>query len=133
MRSFEHPNIASFYCLAPLASWLNPMKTIKLSTTLKRLRRLNDEIRYHDVFRTPTFTSGVIAFRSRRGVDPKQINHNDKDVVCHVIKGRGRLRFGSRRIALEPGMVCHIPKATPHDFAALKGELVLFYSLIRTR
>jgi hypothetical protein len=30
-------------------------------------------------------------------------------------------------------MICHIPKGTPHDFAAAQsGELVLFYSLIRT-
>jgi mannose-6-phosphate isomerase-like protein (cupin superfamily) len=36
-----------------------------------------------------------------------------------------------KRIQLRPGIVCHIPKGTPHDFAAGKsGELVLFYSLI---
>jgi quercetin dioxygenase-like cupin family protein len=109
------------------------MKTIKISTALKRLHRLNDEIRYHDFFNGGTFTSGVIAFRSRRGADPKQINHDDKDVICQVIKGRGRLRSGGKRIALRPGMVCHIPKATPHDFAAREGELVLFYALIQTR
>jgi quercetin dioxygenase-like cupin family protein len=109
------------------------MKTIKLSAALQRLRKLNDEIRYHDFFTEKTFTSGVIAFRTRKGVDPKQINHDDRDVVCQVIKGRGRLRAGGKRIALAPGMVCHIPKGTPHDFAARKNELVLFYSLIRTK
>ena len=109
------------------------MKTIQIATALKRLRKLNDEIRYYNFFAERTFTSGVIAFRSRRGVDPKQINHDDKDVVCQVIKGRGRLRFDGKRIALAPGMVCHIPRGTPHDFAAGKsGELVLFYSLITT-
>jgi mannose-6-phosphate isomerase-like protein (cupin superfamily) len=109
------------------------MKTIKLGTALKRLRRLNEEIRYHDFFTARTFTSGVIAFRSRPGVDRKQINHDDKDVVCQVIKGRGRLRSRGKSVALEPGVVCHIPKATPHDFAATAGELVLFYALIQTR
>jgi quercetin dioxygenase-like cupin family protein len=108
------------------------MKTIKISTALKRLRRLNDEIRYYDCFKAKTFTSGVIAFHSRKGIDPKQINHDDKDVVCQVIKGRGRLRVSGKRILLAPGMVCHIPKGTPHDFAAQKGDLVLFYSLIQT-
>jgi mannose-6-phosphate isomerase-like protein (cupin superfamily) len=50
-----------------------------------------------------------------------------------VIKGRGRLRIRNRRIELKPGTICHIPKRTPHDFAAGKsGELVLFYSLIKT-
>jgi quercetin dioxygenase-like cupin family protein len=108
------------------------MKTIKINTALKRLRKLNDEIRYHNLFAEKTFTSGVIAFRSRKGIDSKQIKHEDKDVVCHVIKGRGRLRAGDKRIALTPGTVCHIPRGTPHDFAAGKRELILFYSLIQT-
>ncbi|MBI2359066.1 MAG: AraC family ligand binding domain-containing protein, partial [Deltaproteobacteria bacterium] len=44
-----------------------------------------------------------------------------------------RLRVNRRRILLRPGTICHIPKGTPHDFAAAKkGELVLFYSLIKT-
>jgi mannose-6-phosphate isomerase-like protein (cupin superfamily) len=109
------------------------MKTVKIRTALKRLRRLNDEIRYRDLFNGKTFTSGVIAFRSPRGLDPKQINHADRDVVCQVIKGRGRLRSRGKSVALEPGVICHIPKATPHDFAAREGELVLFYALIQTR
>jgi len=108
------------------------MKTIKIATALKRLRKLNDEIRYHDFFKGRTFTSGVIAFRPRRGVDPKQINHDDKDVVCQVLKGRGRLRIDGRQVALAPVTVCHIPKGTPHDFTAQAGELVLFYTLIQT-
>jgi quercetin dioxygenase-like cupin family protein len=109
------------------------MKTIKISAALQRLRKLNDEIRYHNLFTQNTFTTGVIAFRPRKGVDPKQVNHDDKDVVCQVLKGRGRLRAGGKRIALVPGMVCHIPKGTPHDFAAGKNELVLLYSLIETK
>ncbi len=117
----------------PRASCLPQMKTVTLSAALRRLRKLNDEIRYHNFFEEKTFTSGVIAFRSRKGVGPKQINHDDKDVVCQVIKGRGRLRAGGKLIALAPGMVCHIRKGTPHDFAAGKSELVLFYSLIHTK
>jgi quercetin dioxygenase-like cupin family protein len=109
------------------------MKTIKLSTALRRLGKLNEEIRYHNFFDEKTFTSGLISFRARKGVDAKQINHDDKDVVCQVIKGRGRLRAGGKRIALAPGMICHIPKGTPHDFTAGKSELVLFYSLIETK
>lgn len=117
----------------PRASRLTQMKTIKLKVALQRLRKLNEEIRYHNFFTEKTFTSGVITFRSRRGVDPKQINHHDKDVVCEVIKGRGRLRAGGKRIALARGTICHIPKGVSHDFAAEKSELVLFYSLIETK
>ncbi|MGH7824174.1 MAG: cupin domain-containing protein [Candidatus Binatia bacterium] len=109
------------------------MKTIKIQRALKGLRKLNEEIRYKNCFDEKTFTTGFIAFRPGKHSDAKQINHDDKDVVCQVLKGRGRLRANGRRIPLEPGIICHIPKGTPHDFAAGKtGELVLFYSLIKT-
>ena len=109
------------------------MKTIKISQALKELKKITDEIRYADCFKEENFTSGLIAFKPTKKSDRKQINHDDKDVVCQVIKGSGRLRVGGERIPLRPGIVCHIPKGTPHDFAAgRKGELVLFYSLINT-
>ena len=109
------------------------MKVIKIATALKRLKQLNDEIRYADCFADQQFTAGLIAFRPTKNSNPKQINHADKDVVCHVIKGTGRLRSDGKRVSLKPGTVCHIPKGTPHDFAAGRsGELVLFYSLIKT-
>lgn len=109
------------------------MKIIKINSALKRLKTLNDEIRYADCFKEKQFTSGLIAFRPTKNSDRKQINHNDKDVVCQVIKGSGRLRVAGKRIPLRPGIACHIPKGTPHDFAAGKQtELVLFYCLVRT-
>ena len=110
------------------------MKIIKINAALKGLKTINDEIRYADCFTAGTFTSGLIAFRPNKKADPKQINHDNKDVVCHVIKGSGRLRVNGKRIPLRSGIVCHIPKGTPHDFAAGRsGELVLFYSLIQTK
>jgi mannose-6-phosphate isomerase-like protein (cupin superfamily) len=109
------------------------MKVINLRSALKQLSKLNAEIRHQSCIEGKQFTSGLIAFRFDRNSDRKQINHNDKDVVCHVLKGSGRLRINKRRIRLRPGMICHIPKRTPHDFAAGKrGELILFYSLIKT-
>jgi quercetin dioxygenase-like cupin family protein len=109
------------------------MKVIRINSALKHLKAVNDEIRYADCFRESHFSSGLIAFRPSKNSDPKQINHDNKDVVCHVIKGRGRLRVNGKTIALRPGMVCHIPKGTPHDFAAGKtSELLMFYSLIST-
>ena len=108
-------------------------KIINVNTALKGLKKLNDEIRYADCFADRRFTAGLIAFRPTKNSNPKQINHADKDVVCHVIKGTGRLRADGKYITLKPGTVCHIPKGTPHDFAAGRsGELVLFYSLIKT-
>ena len=109
------------------------MKIINLNSALKGLKKLNEEIRYADCFSDKQFTAGLIAFRPSKKANPKQINHADKDVVCHVIKGSGRLRVRGKRTALRPGIICHIPKGTPHDFAAGRsGELVLFYSLIKT-
>lgn len=109
------------------------MKVIHLNTALKKLNKLNDEIRHADCFKTDRFTSGLIAFHSTNKSDRKQINHHDKDVLCHVLKGSGRLRINGRRIPLKPGTLCHIPKGTPHDFAAGRNnELILFYSLIQT-
>jgi mannose-6-phosphate isomerase-like protein (cupin superfamily) len=109
------------------------MKIIKINAALKKLLKVNEEIRYQSCFEEKRFTSGLIAFRPQKRADSKQINHRDKDVVCHVLKGRGRLRIKGRRIPLQPGTICHIPKGTPHDFAAgQRTDLVLFYSLITT-
>jgi len=110
------------------------MKTVRIGQTLKQLKKINDEISCTECFKEKHFTSGLIAFRPKKHSDPKQILHADKDVVCQVIKGSGRLRVAGKRIRLAPGTICHIPKNTPHDFAAGRGgELVLFYSLILTR
>ena len=109
------------------------VKAIKINHALKRLKKISPEIRYVNCFEEKQFTSGLIAFRPTKNSDRKQITHEDKDVVCQVIKGSGRLRVNGKRIPLRPGTICHIPKGTPHDFAAGKnGELVLFYSLITT-
>jgi mannose-6-phosphate isomerase-like protein (cupin superfamily) len=109
------------------------MKTIKISQALKRLKKISDEIRFAECFKEENFTSGLIAFRPSNNLDHKQIIHDDKDVVCQVIKGSGRLRVGGKRTPLRPGIVCHIPKGTPHDFTSGKsGKLVLFYSLIKS-
>ncbi|MBI4487819.1 MAG: cupin domain-containing protein [Deltaproteobacteria bacterium] len=109
------------------------MKLIKIKEALKELQEINQEIRYKSCVEGKGFSTGLISFRPRKGPDPKQINHRDKDVVCHVLRGRGRLRINGRRIPLKPGIICHIPKGISHDFAAgKKGELVLFYSLIKT-
>jgi mannose-6-phosphate isomerase-like protein (cupin superfamily) len=109
------------------------LSVIKVQEVLRALSEVNEEIRFRNFVECKGFTAGLIEFRPRRDSDPRQINHRDKDVVCHVLKGRGRLRVDRRRILLRPGTICHIPKGTSHDFAAgKKRELVLFYSLIKT-
>lgn len=110
------------------------VKIYHLKQALQGLGVINEEIRYKSCAETEGFSAGLIAFRPRKSRDTRQISHSDRDVICHVLKGRGRLRLGRRRVPLQPGTICHIPKGTPHDFAAgQRGELVLFYSLIRSR
>jgi len=110
------------------------MKIIKIREALRHLQKINEEIRYVSCVEGRRFSTGLISFKPGKDSDPKQIKHRDKDVLCHVLKGSGRLRVNRRRISLRPGTICHIPKGTPHDFAAGKnGEMILFYSLIKTR
>ncbi|MGH7769331.1 MAG: cupin domain-containing protein [Candidatus Binatia bacterium] len=109
------------------------MKIIKIKKALGNLKRINEEIRYASLVEEGRLSAGLISFKAGKRADARQIKHSDRDVLCQVLRGRGRLRVNGRRIALAPGMLCHIPKRTPHDFAAGKtGELVLFYSLIKT-
>ena len=126
------------FFLTPTASRLAPsckkMKIIKIRQALKGLKKINEEIRYKSCLEGNSLSAGLILFRPKKNSDPRQIKHRDKDVLCHVLKGSGRLRVNRRRISLRPGTICHIPKGTPHDFAAgKKGEMILFYSLIKTR
>ena len=137
MRHEATGNSKSFYArLPPLAYCLLPgvaMKIIKVKEALRHLEKLNEEVRYISCVEGRRFSTGLISFRPRKDSDPKQIKHRDKDVLCHVIRGSGRLRVNGRRISLKPGTICHIPRGTPHDFAAGGNrELVLFYSLITT-
>jgi quercetin dioxygenase-like cupin family protein len=109
------------------------MKIVKIAAALKRLKKINDEIRYLSCFEQKQFTGGLIAFKPAKKSNPKQISHDDRDVICQVLHGSGRLRIDGRRIRLVPGTLCHIPKRTPHDFAASRSaELVLLYLLIKT-
>jgi len=109
------------------------MKVVTIKQALKRLKKLSEEIRYTSMVEGRGFSAGLISFSPKKQGDAKQIEHRDKDVLCQVLKGRGRLRIDGRRISLRKGTICHIPKGTPHDFAAGKNNhLVLFYSLIKT-
>ncbi|MGH7783579.1 MAG: cupin domain-containing protein [Candidatus Binatia bacterium] len=109
------------------------MKVVKLNAALKSLKKISEEIGYANCFVEEQFTSGVIIFQPVKSSDRKPIIHDDKDVVCYVLRGSGRLRAEGTLVRLRPGTICHIPKRMPHDFmAGKKSELVLFYSLIKT-
>ena len=95
---------------------------------------LGREMRQRRVAQSETYEAGVIQFLpSVARADPRQITHADRDVLCYVLSGEGRLRSGGDETPLRPGHLCHIPANTPHDFAAATEPLSLLYCLIRTR
>ena len=109
------------------------MKILKLPEALAELQTFTSEIRHKVCLQGQGFEAGLISFQPGGDSDPKQIKHAQKDVVCYVLKGQGRLRLSDQTIHLEPEMVCHIPRGTAHDFAATNDKsLVLFYFLIAT-
>lgn len=110
------------------------MKVIRIAEALDELDSVNAEIRHRSCIEGKGFTVGLVSFRARGQQDRKQIVHDDRDVVCQVLEGSGQLWIGEEVTELEPGILCHIPSGTPHDFRAGTAEsLVLCYSLIRTR
>ena len=108
-------------------------KIVSVDEVLVELAEINSEIRHKECLEGDGFNVGLVSFSATTATDPKQIVHDDKDVVCHVLRGRGRLRAAGDITSLRPGMLCHIPRGVPHDFAAEEGELVLCYSLITTK
>ena len=105
-------------------------KVLQLEDVAGQLKPLGQEIRYATCVEAGHFTQGVIAFSGKPG-SANQITHDDKDVLCSVISGTGRLRSGDKEMVLKQGSICHVPASVAHDFQATGDrELVLFYTLI---
>ncbi|HEY7060918.1 MAG TPA: cupin domain-containing protein [Chloroflexota bacterium] len=107
------------------------MDTLRVDQALAGLQPLGSEIGLHTWHRAPTYEVGLIAFYPRADDDPCEICHAHRAVVCHALRGAGRLRLDGETVPVEPGTLYHIPPGTPHDFAATGSEpLVLLYTLI---
>lgn len=103
---------------------------LQLDEVAAQLKPLGQEIRYATCVESTRFTQGIIAFAGKPS-SSGQIRHEDKDVVCYVISGTGRLRNGEREMVLKQGSICHVPAGCPHDFQATGDrELVLLYTLL---
>jgi mannose-6-phosphate isomerase-like protein (cupin superfamily) len=109
------------------------MKVLDLGEELKRAKTATAQIAYRRVIEAHTFEAGVARFSPEDAADPEQVTHQEKDVLCYILNGRGRLRAVGHETPLRPGLLCHIPAGTPHDFAATTEPLTLYYCLIRTR
>jgi len=110
------------------------MKVLDVAEELALATPLSPEMAHRRLAAAETFEAGVIRFAPvAAAADPKQITHTDRDVLCYVLSGAGRLRTAGTEAPLRAGMLCHIPANTPHDFAATTEPLSLLYTLIRTR
>ncbi|HZU05527.1 MAG TPA: cupin domain-containing protein [Chloroflexota bacterium] len=108
------------------------MDVLGLDQALTELQPLTAEISVRLWQRGATYEAGLIAFHPQPVADPRQICHADRDLLCQVLRGHGRLRLGAQQVPVAPGLLCRIPAGTPHDFAAQGPEpLVLFYALIK--
>lgn len=101
-----------------------------MEALLADLDRVNDEIGYRRCAAGPGYECGLVRFLPRTERPGRQIAHPDKDVVCHVISGRGTLHLGAEVRDVAPGDICHIPARTSHDFVAAAEPLVLFYASV---
>jgi mannose-6-phosphate isomerase-like protein (cupin superfamily) len=107
------------------------MDRLRVDEALGTLEPLSAEIAARTWHRAPGYEVGLIAFYPRLSADPHEICHADRDVLCHALRGSGRLRLDGETIAVEAGTLYRVPAGTPHDFAASGVDpLVLLYTLI---
>jgi mannose-6-phosphate isomerase-like protein (cupin superfamily) len=90
------------------------------------------EISHRPWQRRDAYDAGVIAFEPRPQPDARLICHTDRDVLCQVLAGEGRLRFDEQTEDVAVGTWYRIPAGVRHDFAASGDRpLVLFYVSIK--
>ena len=107
------------------------MHRLQIDQALGELQPISPEVGLRTWQRGSNYEVGLIAFYPRADDDPRQICHAQRDVVCHALRGAGRLRLDGQTLAVEPGTLYQIPAGTPHDFAATGAEpLVLLYTLV---
>jgi mannose-6-phosphate isomerase-like protein (cupin superfamily) len=105
---------------------------LSLEEAIGQLKPVNAEISVRSWHRGAEYEAGLIAFQPRPDTDARQILHADRDVICQVLRGTGRLRLEHSTVPVQAGTVYRIPAGTPHDFATTAAEpLVLFYTLVR--
>lgn len=98
----------------------------------QKLVPINDEISAAIPLNFDSYQAGLVLFQPRREKVDKWITHNDAEVVSYVLEGHGRLRLPEENHRVAPGMICHIPVNTSHDFVA-EGEepLLMFYVTVK--
>ncbi len=104
-----------------------------VEAALTELESLTEEIAYRRLASGPGYECGVVRFLPRDGSPDRFVVHQDKDVLCHVLRGKGQLRVMSGERDLTVGEICRIPAGAAHDFVASGEPLVLLYVSILVR
>jgi mannose-6-phosphate isomerase-like protein (cupin superfamily) len=108
------------------------MDQLSLAEAAVDLQTSGGEISHHPWQRREGYDAGVIAFEPRSQPDARLICHTDRDVLCQVVAGEGRLRLDERIVDVAVGTWYRIPAGARHDFFASGDRpLVLFYVSIK--
>lgn len=110
----------------PWRAFVGQVEAASTQSLLDELQKVTEEIAYRRFSSGPGYECGVVRFLPRAG-EPSQVTHEDKDVLCYVLQGQGRLRIGENIREVLPGDLFRIPARTPHDFSAGDEPLVLVY------
>jgi len=71
--------------------------------------------------KTPAYTAGAIAVKA----EIKMHRHKDGSHVIYIVSGRGTATIDGKPIALNPGIVVHIPKGSTYNIKAEGGEMMI--------
>lgn len=106
-------------------------RIVNVEALRAQARSLQDWLWSADAVKESGYDVGYIRFLPTDRPSGSLIRHADRDVVCVVLSGSGRLEHGSATSPLSPGDVCQIPVGTPHSFFAEGGALEMLYATIR--
>jgi quercetin dioxygenase-like cupin family protein len=102
----------------------------QLEAALAEMETANEEFGHRPLMTGPGYEYGLVRFLPRAEADERFITHRDKDVICQVMRGRGRLRLVAGQRELTVGDVCRVLAGTAHDFVAVDEPFVLLYTSI---
>lgn len=84
----------------------------------------SQEISILEISRGDSGSSHIVQIRTR---EPLHV-HARHDLIAILLKGRGTLTLGSRRLELKPGAIVSIPRGVPHAFENTGSEPAAAYA-----
>lgn len=82
------------------------------------------ELSIQEISRGDSGSSHIVQIRTQ---EPLHV-HPNHDLLVILLKGRGTLTLGSRRLELKPGAVVSIPRGLPHGFENKGSDPAVAYA-----